>query len=149
MPKNKGKGGKKFKKSKDGTAGETKRELIFKEENEDYARVVKMLGNCNVQVKPSDGGDLIIAHIRGTMVKRKVWVSVGDLVLISLRDYQDDKADVVHLYKPDEVSRLKAYGELKEDSGSGGKIGGSEETDAIMEFDEDAQVEFDIDIDDI
>lgn len=40
---------------------------------------------------------------------------VGDIILLSLRDFQDDKADVIHRYTPDEARNLKTYGELKSD----------------------------------
>ena len=36
------------------------------------------------------------------------------MVLVSLRDYQDEKCDVVHKYLPEEVRSLKAYGEIPE-----------------------------------
>lgn len=34
--------------------------------------------------------------------------------MISLRDFQDDKADVIQKYTTDEARNLKAYGELPE-----------------------------------
>merc|ERR1719150_557259 len=40
-------------------------------------------------------------HIRGKM-RKKVWVNKGDIILLGLRDYQDDKADVIHKFKPEE-----------------------------------------------
>ena len=39
MPKNKGKGGKNFKKGKKSSEGETRRDLIFKEDGQEYAQV--------------------------------------------------------------------------------------------------------------
>ncbi|KAL5572039.1 hypothetical protein UlMin_021636 [Ulmus minor] len=45
---------------------------------------------------------------------KKVWIAAGDIVLVSLTDYQDDKADVIVKYMPDEARLLKAYGELPE-----------------------------------
>ena len=44
----------------------------------------------------------------------KVWIGVGDIVLIGLRDFQDDKADIIMKYTPDEARQLKAYGEIPE-----------------------------------
>ena len=38
----------------------------------------------------------------------------GDIVLVGLRDYQDEKADVILKYMADEARSLKAYGELPE-----------------------------------
>lgn len=56
-------------------------------------------------------GQKRLCHIRGKM-RKKVWVNVGDIVLLGLRDYQDDKADVILKYMADEARNLKAYGEL-------------------------------------
>ncbi|KAL6781318.1 EIF1A [Auxenochlorella protothecoides x Auxenochlorella symbiontica] len=52
-----------------------------------------------------------LCHIRGKM-RKKVWVNAGDVVLVGLRDYQDEKADVILKYMADEARSLKAYGEL-------------------------------------
>lgn len=46
MPKNKGKGGKNRRRGKNENDNE-KRELTFKEEGQEYAQVVKMLGYVN------------------------------------------------------------------------------------------------------
>uniref|UniRef100_F6HB40 S1-like domain-containing protein n=1 Tax=Vitis vinifera TaxID=29760 RepID=F6HB40_VITVI len=47
---------------------------------------------------------------------KKVWIAAGDIILVSLHDYQDDKADVILKYMPDEARLLKAYGELPENT---------------------------------
>jgi translation initiation factor 1A len=47
-------------------------------------------------------------------MRKKVWVAAGDIVLISLRDYQDEKADVILKYSADEARSLKAAGHLPE-----------------------------------
>jgi translation initiation factor 1A len=78
-----------------------------------------------------------MARIRGAMIRR-VWIGVGDLVLLGLRDFQDSKADVLLKYNADEARMLKTYGELPE--GLAVKEGGDEEGD-----DEELEIEFDID----
>ena len=35
-------------------------------------------------------------------------------MLVSLRDFQDEKADIIHKYYEEEAKALKAYGELPE-----------------------------------
>ncbi|KAL7208695.1 hypothetical protein ACSBR1_030431 [Camellia fascicularis] len=45
---------------------------------------------------------------------KKVWIAARDIILVRLRDYQDDKADVILKYMLDEARLLKAYGELSE-----------------------------------
>lgn len=67
----------------------------------EYAQVLKMLGNGRVEAQCFDGTKRL-AHIRGKM-RKKVWINQGDIVLLSLRDFQDDKADVIVKYTPDEV----------------------------------------------
>lgn len=97
----------------------------------------------------------------------QVWINQGDIVLLSLRDFQDDKADVIVKYTADEarncaynlpaiainyrrrrmiISLVKAYGELPENA----KIN---ETDTFGEEDGECTFEFgdegEVDIDDI
>jgi translation initiation factor 1A len=115
MPKNKGKGGKNRKRGKN-EADDEKRELIFKEDGQEYAQVTNMLGNGRLEANCIDDNNNIrkrLCHIRGKMHK-KVWIANGDIILVGLRDYQDDKADVILKYMPDEARLLKAYDELPE-----------------------------------
>ncbi|CAH1448765.1 unnamed protein product [Lactuca virosa] len=91
MPKNKGKGGKNRKRGKN-EADDEKRELVFKEDGQEYSQVLRMLGNGRCEAMCIDGTKRL-CHIRGKMHK-KVWIAAGDIILVGLRDYQDDKADV-------------------------------------------------------
>ncbi|KAI3888861.1 hypothetical protein MKX03_036045 [Papaver bracteatum] len=109
MPKNKGKGGKNRKRGKN-EADDDKRELVFKEDGQEYAQVLRMLGNGRCEAMGIDGVKRL-CHIRGKLHK-KVWISGGDIILVGLRDYQDDKADIILKYNSDESRLLKAYGEL-------------------------------------
>merc|ERR1712190_463899 len=101
MPKNRRKGK---------NEGGEKRELIFKEDGQEYAQVIRMLGNGRLDAQCIDGVKRL-CHIRGKM-RKKVWVSTGDIILVGLRDFQDEKADVILKYNADEARSLKAYGEL-------------------------------------
>ncbi|KIO34574.1 hypothetical protein M407DRAFT_240445 [Tulasnella calospora MUT 4182] len=143
MPKNKGKGGKNRRRGKNENEDD-KRELVFKEDGQEYAQVTKMLGNGRIETQGFDG-EKRIAQIRGKM-RKKVWINQGDIVLLSLRDFQDDKADVIVKYTSDEARNLKAYGELPETA----KIN---ETDNFGVEGEDGEIEFgedgEIDVDDI
>ena len=107
MPK-KSKGGKNKRRGK----GETlaKRELVFKEDGQEYAQVTRMLGNGRLEAYCFDGQKRQ-CHIRGQM-KRRVWINNDDIILVGLRDYQDEKADVILKYTADEVRALKEYQEL-------------------------------------
>mmetsp|Transcript_16143 Transcript_16143/g.31020 ORF Transcript_16143/g.31020 Transcript_16143/m.31020 type:complete len:140 (+) Transcript_16143:90-509(+) len=110
MPKNKGKGGKNRRRGKN--ENEEKRELVFKEHGQEYAQVLRMLGNGRLEAQCVDGVKRL-CHIRGKM-RKKVWVNTGDIILVGLREYQDEKADVIQKFMADEARSLKAYGELPE-----------------------------------
>lgn len=89
-----------------------KRELVFKENHQEYALVTKMEGNRRVALTCLDGVKRQ-GLIRGAMKRGSVnRVRVGDLVLVGLRDYQDLKCDVFHRYDQEEVYKLRSYGEL-------------------------------------
>lgn len=111
MPKNKGKGGKNRKRGKNENE-EEKRELVYKEDGQEYGQVVRMLGNGRLEAQCIDGKKRL-CHIRGKM-RKKVWVAQGDIILVGLRDYQDEKADVIMKYTADEARVLKQYSELPE-----------------------------------
>ena len=110
MPKNFGKGGNKRKKGKKPL--QDTREFRFKEECEEYARIIKLLGDGRFHCTCSDGVDRI-AHLRHKMWK-KVWLKCGDIVLISLRDYEPEKCDIIDKYTEKEIAKLLKNGEIKE-----------------------------------
>lgn len=106
------KGGKNYKKSKH-TSG-MKPVFIDKKPDQMYARIVKNLGNRNLLVYCNDNR-VRLAHIRGSMRKR-VWLGMGDIVLISLRDFEKplsesgrsyEKSDIVAKYDEDLLGRLR------------------------------------------
>jgi len=113
VTKSKSKGGKRKKDLNKGGAG-SKRDLQLKEEGQEYGSVTKMLGNGRLECYCYDGRTRLCT-IRGKM-RRKVWINQGDTILVGLRDYQDDKADVIHKYLPDEARELKKLGEIPKDA---------------------------------
>ncbi|KAL1410294.1 Translation initiation factor 1A [Vanrija albida] len=160
MPKAKGKGGKNRRRGKN-DGNDEKRELVFKEDGQggcsgalaadastpivrgfvltraaEYAQVVKMLGNGRLEAKCQDG-ETRLGQIRGQM-RKKVWITAGDIILLSLREFQDDKADVIHRYTPDEARNLKTYGELKSDFqiNEAAEEGGVSDEEGGVEFEE-------------
>jgi translation initiation factor 1A len=76
-------GGKNYKKSKHST-GDAVVKIQEAEADQMYGRVIKILGNLNMSVYCNDNYTRI-CKVCGAMRKR-VWVNVGDLVIISLRD---------------------------------------------------------------
>jgi len=133
MPKNKGKGGKNRRRGKNENENE-KRELVFKEDGQEYAQVAKMLGNGRLEAMCFDGVKRL-CHIRGKL-RKKVWINASDIILIGLRDYQDNKADVILKYTPDEARNLKAYGELPDTVNINDASGGGEDQDDNITFDD-------------
>nr|KAG5709887.1 hypothetical protein BaRGS_029929 [Batillaria attramentaria] len=132
MPKNKGKGGKNRKKGKNENDKE-KRELVFKEDGQEYAQVTKMLGNGRLHALCFDGVQRL-CNIRGKL-RKKVWINNGDIILVGLRDYQDSKADVLLKYTADEARNLKAYGELPESAKLNENAGVEDDFDENITFD--------------
>lgn len=104
MPKNKGKGGKNRRRGKNENDN-FKRELAIADLGQTYAQVLKMLGSANVEALCADKKKRI-CHIRGKMNK-KIWINVGDIILVSVRDFQEEKADIIMKYTNDEAQVLK------------------------------------------
>lgn len=145
----KGKGGKNRRKGKNDYHGQ-KRELIHKDEGQEYAQITKMLGNGRLEVSCFDGIKRM-GHIRGKM-RKKVWMGQGDIILVSLRDFQDEQCDVVHKYNSDEARTLKNIGELPESAkiNETDTFGGDEDEDVNFEFgDDDGDEDLELDIDDL
>lgn len=115
MPKNKGKGGKK--KRRGANTSSRIRKLEYAGDDEDYAKVIKLLGDrrCSVMCMKHPEREDVIGHIRGKMKKRE-WVRIGDWVLISFRDSIEKcrTVDITKKYNEYEVSQLKSDGLIKE-----------------------------------
>ena len=103
------KGGKKHKRNKkrDDTFEKT---LRLKDENEgqEYAQITKCLGNCRFTVMCFDGKERM-ATMCGGMRKRR-FVNQNDIVLVSLRDWQDEKCDIIDNYDDNLTRKLKDKG---------------------------------------
>ena len=100
------------KKSKSGNNGrartEERRELPMKGEGAEYAQVVRILGDGRIESKAMDG-QTRLATIRGSIYRRTRLVA-GDWVLIGIREFQPDRADVLLKYTDDEVRQLRSLG---------------------------------------
>jgi translation initiation factor 1A len=112
MPVNK-KGGNKSKKQKNSTVNIMERKLEFKdtEDNQEYAQIKKALGNSRFEAHFFDGKDRL-AHAPRSLKKQKSFVKVGDVVIVSLRTFQDSKCDILYVYNSKEVKQLKKLGEI-------------------------------------
>ena len=104
-------GKKKSKKNKKKTQPSVKRNLVFKTFQEEYAVITKKLGDRRMMVKMPDMGAEIMAIIPGRFRKR-CWFDIGDLCLVSQREFQENKVDIVYKYTPDERRELCRLGEI-------------------------------------
>lgn len=103
MVKNK-KGGNKAKRNKNKDPEEFSKQLILKEESQFYAKIVNILGNCRFEIIDKNNKKYL-GILRGNM-KKKVWIKKDNIVLCSIRDYEQNKVDIFHKYNDYEVKRL-------------------------------------------
>lgn len=114
MPPKKGKmGGKKGKKTKKVEDDKQERELVFKnvEDFQEYGQVQKLLGNCRCEVLCFDGLTRL-GHMRGNLRKKKIFIKMGDIVLLSIREFEVTKCDILYQYNIKESRKLKNLGEI-------------------------------------
>lgn len=76
-------------------------------EYEVYAYVIKLLGNCRVLVL-CDNGTEAVGVIRGSMRRfnKRILIETGDIIAVSMRDYQTGKVDIVHKYNSEQCKNL-------------------------------------------
>ena len=84
-------------------------------EYEEYALSKKLLGNCRVSLI-TNSGDEVIGIIRGNMRKfnKRVLIEVGDIVIVSKRDFQTNKVDIVHKFNLEQTQQLINNKELSD-----------------------------------
>lgn len=75
-----------------------------------YAVATKMLGSGRLMARCADGAERL-AKIRGSMRKSE-FIRVTDLLLVSTRDFQESKVDVLFRYNAAEARMLKRWGEV-------------------------------------
>jgi translation initiation factor 1A len=121
------KGGKKFKRGKKDAF--ENRKLILKDPKEDqeYAQVKKVNGSGRYQLFCFDGTDRL--GIAAGNIKKKTRLTLYDVVLVSLWDFQDTKCSIIHKYEEDEVQKLKSQKEFPENI----KLAGEPTTDDFFE----------------
>ncbi|MDH7564468.1 MAG: translation initiation factor eIF-1A [Candidatus Bathyarchaeota archaeon] len=86
-------------------------ELVLPSQGELLGVATKLLGFDRVLVKCQDGNERL-CRIRGKM-KRRVWIRVGDVVLVSPWDFQSDKrGDLTWRYTKAQAEELRRKGYL-------------------------------------
>lgn len=74
--------------------------------------VQQLLGYDRARVLCSDG-KVRLCRIPGKM-KKRVWIKVGDIVLVAPWDFSPDRGDIVYRYSSGEVQELERRGVLGE-----------------------------------
>ena len=109
------KGGKKHKRAKNIIIND---KVDIPEEGQYFGKVIKMLGsgrvNLNYYYKRDYNGDQktewttinSIGIIRGNMMKR-IYINIGDIVLITRREFEDKKVDIIGRYDQNQINYLK------------------------------------------
>jgi len=87
-------------------------DMVLPETTDVFGVAVKLLGNDRVTVKCQDGYERV-CRIRGKM-KRRVWIRMGDVVLVSPWDFQSSqRGDVIWRYTKGQSDYLRRRGLLK------------------------------------
>lgn len=116
MPKNTT-GGKKFKKVKHTMEFTRPLELPNPDENQEIAYVNKIMGGGTFSLTFIQGGKVAkecLGKICGRLRKRQ-WVAAGNFVMISIREFDSQKVDIIHVYKDYEMNELKRKGHINPD----------------------------------
>jgi len=86
-------------------------EMVLPSVNDVLGIAVKLLGFDRVLVKCQDGHERL-CRIRGKM-KRRVWIRVGDVVLVSPWDFQSNqRGDLIWRYTKAQAELLRKKGYL-------------------------------------
>ncbi len=102
---------KKKSKRKKKPQNEIKRDLVFKNFQEEYGIITKKLGDRRVLLQLEGGGPEIMGIIPGRY-RRRCWFDMGDLCLVSHREFETRKVDILYKYTPQEARELGALGEI-------------------------------------
>jgi len=88
------------------------KEMVMPGKDQLLGVVMQMLGYDRLLVKCTDGRERV-CRIRGKM-KRRVWIKVGDIVLVAPWDFQSDsRGDIIWRYTESQASTLRRKGYLK------------------------------------
>ena len=87
-------------------------EMVLPSSGEVLGIATKLLGYDRIMVKCQDGFERL-CRIRGKM-KRRVWIRVGDIVVVSPWDFQrETRGDLTWRYTKGQAEMLRGRGYLK------------------------------------
>lgn len=89
--------------------------IVIKGDDQEYAKVTKVLGSCRFSLECYDGktriGLMRGKNTRG-LAKKNNFTFQDDIVLIAIRQFEKDKCDIILKYSYDQVKKLVKSGEL-------------------------------------
>jgi translation initiation factor 1A len=89
-----------------------KREILYPDDTQEYAKIIKLLGDRRIMVI-LDVQTEVLAIIPGKFRKR-CWMKIGDIIIVSKREFQESKYDVCYKYNEDEVRILAKNNQIPE-----------------------------------
>jgi translation initiation factor 1A len=105
----KNQGGKKKKRGKN-QQNESKKLDILRGDDTQYAKVLERKGGSLLSVRLLSG-ETVMGVIRGKM-RRRVWMNINDIILVGIREFQDNKVDILHKYPEEHIRQLVEMGEI-------------------------------------
>jgi translation initiation factor 1A len=86
-------------------------DMVLPSANDVLGVAVRMMGYDRILVKCQDGKERL-CRVRGKL-KRRVWIRVADIVLVSPWDFQsDNRGDIFWRYRKNQTEWLRSHGYL-------------------------------------
>ncbi len=70
--------------------------------------VIQILGDSRMKIRCGDGKERM-GRIRGK-IRKRMWTRLGDMVIVSKWDFDDNHCDIIHRYRQNEVLWLQKKG---------------------------------------
>jgi translation initiation factor 1A len=101
------------------------------EDNQVYAYVTLKYGDGRYEIMCYDKVTRL-GLLRGSL-KKNSRIDKGGLILVSLRDYQDDRCDIIYQYKPDDIEKLQKANKINPIFVKSGKLSCDDDTGNITQ----------------
>lgn len=94
--------------------------LVLKTDDTEYGIVTKKLGSGRFSIRLNMQNREVIGRLCGKFRKGSQkttnWVDIGTVVLVGLRDFQENIVDIIHVYEVSEIRQLKKSGDFVEET---------------------------------
>ena len=119
----------------------SKRPLPIADESQLYGKCIRSLGDRRFEIECIDRKTRIGRLLGAIKKKKKNWLNIDQWVIVAVREFQDDKVDIIEILALDEVQRLERLGELSTSL--------DEVHEDIIDFEDEDDGKVDINFDDI